>query len=113
MASAYILLAVCPSHRRVSGIKIRVANQNAFKLGDRFIIPAGIAQYIPQISPDDQRKRIEFFGASDFGNGFVKPLNIRKICAEPMMSGRIIGFEFDGAAVFLFGLNPVPFVMVR
>ena len=111
MASGYIPFEPYAQPKRGERRKIWVTNEHSFVLRNRFIVPASEDQRVSEIRTDDPRQRVQLFCTPHLAKTIVKPFHARQVGAEPMMCGRVIRFDFDRAAIFLFGAIPIPFII--
>src|SRR5713226_398057 len=94
-------------------VKIRVQQKSPLEMRDGFVIPSGQNEIKAGIGTDDRRKRIQLFGPPGCNDGFVRSLRKRQNVTQPVIRGRVVWFEFDGAVKLLFRGGLIPGVSAK
>src|SRR5438874_12805341 len=81
------------------------------QLRDRLGVVMCIQEYRPHVGIDDDRERVELESVLNFGDGFVKVLLRSKAAfGIPLMSGGVVGIQFNGTPEFAIGGGDVKIV---
>ena len=93
--------------------KVRIQVQDGAKLFDGSVILAREIENGTGVRLNNQGEGIKLTGALQLGERFVEATNQREVLGEPVVSGGVIGVQGYRAAEFLFGVLPVPIVILR
>ena len=86
--------------------EISIESESAAKLRDGFIVATPHHQGAPEVGVDDEREWIEFNGAFSLLDPFIKAaLRDQKTVSKPMVSGRVVRVDLNGAPELLFGFR--------
>ena len=103
-------LLISQAEEIVREIKVRINLKRSAELHRRLVVAARVVEVLAKRRVDDGRERVKLLRALDLGHGFRRPVHHRKKVGIPVMRGRVVRVQLDGAQVF--ALSPGAVIVV-